>query len=548
MTVASSLLAVAARLIDRVRRLNASLADRPIASVTIVFVTAFTLAVVGAAGVGFPEPVVHDENSYLLGAETFASGRLTNPPHPMAEHLQTFHVLQRPTYASKYPPAQALALALGIRLSGKPVVGVWLSFALMCVAVYWMLTAWVGSTWALAGALALATRLASSYWAYQYWGGSVAAMGGALVIGGARRVVDTGRPRDAVLMALGAVVLANSRPYEGLLLCIPVAAYVLWRLVRARHVRVQRPLRSVVLPATAVFAVAAALMLRYNHAVTGRATQFPYLTYLSEHGRGPDFVWQKPRDAPLASNVLFRRYQEWELATADSLRSPRGFASRNTNRLRVTTGFFLQMSLLAPLFMLPIALWERWNRVAFVSLTVVLAGMMLSSWYQIHYAAPATGLIIGLYVSCLRWCRRLRVGRVDVGQYFVALVLGIWMTSQLARLALAATRASVTGATPEWSQWAHRRADLERELRANGGKDLVVVRYGPSHEFHYEWVHNAADIDRADVVWAHDLGAAKNAELLEYFRDRRAWLLEVNDPDGGENLMTYSAATRFPRP
>ena len=122
------------------------------------------------------------------------------------------------------------------------------------------------------------------------------------------------------------------------------------------------------------------------------------------------------------------------------------------------------------------------------------------------------------------------------------------MTSQLAKLGLAATRASVTGATPEWSQWAHRRADLERELRANGGKDLVVVRYGPSHEFHYEWVHNAADIDRADVVWAHDLGAAKNAELLDYFRDRRAWLLEVNGPDGGENLLTYSAATRLPRP
>jgi hypothetical protein len=72
----------------------------------------------------------------------------------------------------------------------------------------------------------------------------------------------------------------------------------------------------------AVIVVAAAFMLRYNHAVTGRATQFPYLVYHDEYGRGPDFVWQKRRDLPLSSDTLMRQYQQWELASADSLRSP----------------------------------------------------------------------------------------------------------------------------------------------------------------------------------------------------------------------------------
>ena len=532
-----------ASLIERARRWNAALAVRPGLSIGLVFVLALLLAFLGSVGVGFPEPSVHDENSYLLTAETFAAGRLTNPPHPMAEFLQTFHVLQRPTYASKYPPAQGLALALGIKLAGAPIVGVWLSFALMCAAIYWMLRAWVGPRWALAGALAFATRLAPTYWTYQYWGGSVPALGGALVLGGARRVMETARARDAILMTLGAAVLANSRPYEGLLLCVPVAAVLVWWLVRRTDVGVRRRIQAVVLPALAVIVLVAALMLRYNHAVTGRATQFPYLVYLHEYGRGPDFLWQKPSDAPLATDPLMRTYQEWELATADSLRSPRRVASRNIDRMESTFGFFLKWSLLAPFFVLPIVLRQRWVRLACVSLACVLVGLILSSWYQLHYTAPAAGVFMILYVTCLAWCRRLRLGRFDAGKYFVALVLSVWMASQLAKLGVPIVRVLATGATPEWSQWAGRRADLEHRLRSAGGKDLVIVRYGPQHNVHHEWVRNAADIDRSPVVWAHDLGVAKNTRLLEYFRDRKAWLLEVNDPAGGEKVQEYGRAT-----
>src|SRR4030095_2956572 len=256
--------------------------------------------------------------------------------------------------------------------------GVWRSVAVMCGAIYWMLRAWVGPRWALPGALAFATRLASTYWTYQYWGGSVPALGGALVLGGARRVIETARPRDAILMTLGAAVLANSRPYEGLLLCAPVAAVMIWRLVRPTDGSVRLRIRAVVLPTLAVAGVVAALMLRYNHAVTGRATQFPYLAYLDEYGRGPDFLWQKPRDLPLSTDTLVRRYQEWELATADSLRSPGGFVSRNVDRMKDTFGFFLQVSLLAPFFALPIVFRQPWVRLAGVCLAFVLTGLMLS--------------------------------------------------------------------------------------------------------------------------------------------------------------------------
>ena len=67
------------------------------------------------------------------------------------------------------------------------------------------------------------------------------------------------------------------------------------------------------------------------------------------------------------------------------------------------------------------------------------------------------------------------------------------------------------------------------------GRHLVIVRYNPNKELGYEWIHNSADIDGSKIVWARDMGAAQNAELIRYFEGRRVWLLQ---PDKEPPLLS----------
>src|SRR5205814_1422114 len=163
-----------------------------------------------------------------------------------------------------------MVLGLGKVLLGHPFWGVWLSCGLMCAAITWMLQGWLAPEWALLGGfLAIARYGVFGYWANSYWGGALAAIGGALVLGALPRIKNSRRLRYALLLGLGLAILANARPYEGVVFSLPVAiALFAWILGKNRPA-FSVSLRKIILPLTLVLSLTAVGLGYYFWRVTG---------------------------------------------------------------------------------------------------------------------------------------------------------------------------------------------------------------------------------------------------------------------------------------
>jgi hypothetical protein len=545
-----------------------------------------------------PQPQIQEEFSYLLGADTFAHGRLANPTHPMAVFFDNVQLIQTPHYASARPVGQAVFLWLGEMLFRMPWLGVCLSVGLMCGAFYWMLRAWTRPAWALLTALLFALRFGVfTHWTNSYWGGSVAALGGALVLGALPRMLSRQRLRDAWWFGTGCCLLASTRPYEGFVLVLPAALVLLAWWIRspgwsARRLRLVKTL----LPITCMLVAFFAWLAYDNFATTGHASLSAYQVWRRQQSVVPSFLWQPLRKTvPVYYSLQTQQINTvWEVALWNRVHQnpvlgvlrvverpiqflqiyirpllllpfltpllvPLFFADGKpiSRRRIVTGGFFVAKGLLAILLghAFPVTLiwygWAAWLLTRArrqprlrLPLVMLLAGAFCSlittfnmPTYEAPFVAPAFVLVALGMRSLAAWRRRSGTGQAMV----VNLSSGCCLLCLVCAI-LAVFHIHVLGESPfNWSSYENRlqaRVAAQRFLEQQPGEQLAIVRYGPGHDVLYEWVWNLAEIDQQKVVWARELKPAWDAQLIRYYPNRKVWLIE---PDAAANGLPDAA-------
>jgi hypothetical protein len=492
------------------------------------------------------KPRVHDEFSYLLAADTFAHGRLSNPTHPLWAHFESIHIIQQPTYASKYPPALGLVLAAGQVIGGHPIVGVWISVALASAALCWMLLAWLPPWWAILGSLLAALHPGILLrWGQSYWGGALAVAGGALLFGAMRRILRRPRVGDAVALGLGLAILANSRPYEGLVVSLPVAVVLLLWMFGKNGPPLQVSITRTVLPIFMVLTLTGMAMGYYNLRVTGDPLRMPYLVHESTYAMAPFFLWQNPRPEPIYRHEIIRNHHARALSHYMEQQSIGGLVKASVQKVKELWNFYQgsyqpRLVLTLPLFILPLVLRDRWPRFALLTCGVLLAALAMETWVAPHYAAPVIGLVFALVIQAMRHLRMWRWRGRPTGRFMVWTICVLAVTSFIIAFGQQIQKKS--------SGWGTERARILAQLKEDGRRHLVIVRYGtldiPFDRGYREWVYNEADIDGAKVVWARDMGTTHNRKLLEYFKDRNVWLVEVDQYDSPPKLTSYPLESR----
>jgi hypothetical protein len=545
-TIGFLMLAVAAprkceQVLRTVERVFGKLARRKRIVIAFLFLVVITIRLAILPLLPVPVPSIHDEFSYLLMADTFAHGRLANPPHPMWVSFETFHVNWFPAYSSKYPPGQGLVLALG-QLLAHPWIGVLLSVATMCAAILWMLQAWLPARWAFLGGVLVALKFGiASYWINSYWGGAVAATGGALVLGAMPRILRHARTRDALLLGVGLAILANTRPYEGLLFCIPVAGWFFWWI--AGKTKSPAPPRTRIVKVLAPLAVVLALTIGfigyYNWRLTGNALLFPHALNSRTYRTMGLYLWDHPKEPLQYHNQQFEDfYNGWE--REDYRNSWEDVWKVSAEKLTRSGSTYFWWGALLLLPVSPFVFFDRKMRLPMLIFPMGTAGFLVLIWSMPHYAATLTCVIFLLLVQAIRHLRTIRLGGRPLG-----LALSWAIVCLLATEVGFSVRSHVCDPL-EWTcQGDPSRAAIGEKLSNTAGKHLIMVRYEEDHNLHDEWVYNGAEIDTAKVLWARELDSAQNAKLFAYFKDRQIWLVEP-DTDNTE-LIPYSSRAVLPK-
>ena len=491
-----------------------------------------------------PEPIIPDEFSHLLLADTFLHGRLTNPMHPLWIHFESIHIIQRPTYNSMYFPAQAVALLAGA-LAGHVWLGVLLVTGLMCGFIVWALQPFMPNRWAiLAGVIAAVRFGVVGYWVNSYWGGSLAALGGAIVLGCYGRIRRKPSFPLGILLGIGLGIIGIVRPLEGLTFAAPFVFALCRQLWVSHRHRISFTARTAV-PAVVVLAILFTGLGVFFKAVTGNPFTPGYAVNQKEYGWPLVLPWQKAVE-PAFRHKEMKVYYDWEKDSLKRKDSVVATVAYGPSRFSMGWTFFFGPVLSIGLFHLRSVVANRRMRAIVVSGLACCAVVFWEAGYP-HYLAPATVCLLAIAVEGLRYARVSRRGTFP-GRLTIPLAMTILSILVGAHVIAARLKIPYAGESETYLSWCcasnagQERKTVENAIAAQPGSHVILVGYHHAAWESREWVYNGADIDGSRIIWARDMGPERNQELIRYYPGRRFWIVDADDKPAVARTYKFAPA------
>ena len=408
-----------------------------------------------------------------------------------------------------------------------------------------MLQGWFPPFWAFIGALLVLVRLGTfSYWANSYFGGTLPAIGGALVLGALPRIKRCQKVGDSLLMGVGFAILASSRPFEGLIFSLPVVMALLIWIWKKRRLRARPLAPPVLVPLALVLSVAMAAMLYYFWRTTGSPFRTAYQVNLQTQDSVPIFPWQPLRPvlhADMRSVFFDAEIEQYKLARFHPVISA-------VARAVQFYLFFLGPALTVPFLLLAARTRQLKPSVRlFVTVFSISAcGLLLPIYYGPTYAAPLTCVVYALLLAAMQRIRRYRwrgqrTGLAIVRTVPVVCILMLWLRAAAPLPGIPVPQiVPLTWCSPHLFDQRSRER-VQAAIESKPGLQLVLVRHSHDQVEPVDWVQNLAEIDHQKIVWANDMGPKRNQELIDYFKDRRVWLVE---PDKASPRSSEYSPTR----
>jgi hypothetical protein len=469
-------------------------------------------------------PKYHDENMHLVQVQLLAHGRLWREPHPLADALETHHVLIQPVYASIYFPGTALfhipAVWLGLPWWVMPLLAAGASVGLL----YHNVTDLLDGAYA---ALAVLLLLAASQFRFL----SLVVMSHGVMILLSMALLWAylrWHRRDGSwpwTLALGAIAgwAAVTRPVDAICWAAPIGLAMLLDLRG-------RPLRRW-LATGALLVVAAApllsLQLALNVAVSGSLFTTPYRYAADVYNPQVGYGVRAFDPTVRPRTTLEQKIVYFDAFTVPALHenATRSAVERLVReRLGEFAYFTVPGPLVVPLLFVGVLGLEQRRWLLWVPILLFVAAYATFPYFIPNYMAVyATAMAFAVVMGARAIVEAFPAARDKLVTFLTGAIV-VMCFSMLPEIN--PTIAEDNRPTPTMAL----NARLEDGVVMIDGRPgrirqpaVVLFKYHRWNNPHEEPVYTTtADWpDDAKIIRAHDLGTAKNLELLKYFAERQ---------------------------